>query len=287
MLLNGLSKLALDYDLLLCDIWGVVHNGVAAYQPACEALKRFRAQGKIVFLLSNAPRPSTRVPEQLTALGVDPDQICDAIVTSGDVAQNLMREKKFGTKSYHIGPDRDLPLYDGHDTSRETDPATADFVLCSGLYDDTSETPEDYRELLQNIKAHALPMLCANPDRVVQRGENRIYCAGAIAQAYQALGGEVIYTGKPHQVIYKRALEMAQNLTGKNSARLRCLGIGDGPNTDILGANRAGIDVIFVTGGICADQFSDDPEDPDPGKIKQFLKEEKLAALAAMSRLVW
>jgi len=245
----GLSALADRYDLLLCDIWGVVHNGVAAHMAACEALQRFRAAGGRVVLVSNAPRPSPEIELQLASLGV-PVDVRDAIVTSGDVTLSLMRERA-GLAPYHLGPARDLALF----SSAALHPAPlpgADYVVCTGLVDDDTETPDDYADLLAEFRRRDMPMICANPDLIVERGERTVYCAGALADRYHEAGGEVIYAGKPHRPIYETARALAEARHGRAIAIDRVLAIGDAIRTDVTGAHGFGVDALFVTAGIHA-----------------------------------
>ena len=198
------ATLAGDYDVALCDVWGVVHNGVVAAPEACDALTRFRERGGTVVLITNAPRPGERVARTiLDRLGV-PSAAYDGIISSGDVTRALIAARA-GARVFHIGPERDLPLFDGLD-SPMAPLERADYVVCSGLLDDTVETPRDYEELVARMHARALPMICANPDVVVERGDKLVYCAGAIADLYAAAGGDVVYAGKPYRPIYEQAL---------------------------------------------------------------------------------
>ena len=201
------ATLAGDYDVVLCDVWGVVHNGVAAAADAGDALARFRARGGTVVLITNAPRPGERVARlTLDRLGV-PRAAYDGIVSSGDVTRALIAARA-GARVFHIGPERDLALFEGLDAPKAA-LEHADYVVCTGLYDDTVETPHDYRDVIARMRARSLPMICANPDEVVERGDKLVYCAGAIADPYAAAGGEVIYAGKPYRPIYDQALAIA------------------------------------------------------------------------------
>jgi len=243
----GLSALAECYDLLLCDIWGVVHNGREAFPAACQALARFRAEGGEVVLISNSPRPRAGVVAQLAALGV-PREAISEVVTSGDATRKLLATRAPGP-AWKIGPDRDDPIYEGLglEFSGLED---AVFIACTGPFDDDIETPEDYRERFVEGARRGLPMICANPDIVVQRGDKLIYCGGALAQLYEALEGQVAMAGKPHAAIYELALAEAATLTGRSVDRRRVLCIGDGPRTDLRGANAQGLDALFIAGGI-------------------------------------
>src|SRR5215470_4955860 len=206
------ATLAPRYDVLLCDVWGVVHNGVAATAESCVALVEFRSQGGTVVLITNAPRPGDVVQAFIDNLRV-PRAAYDAIVSSGDVTRSLVAERA-GTRVFHVGPERDLPIFEGLDV--ELAPIErADFAVCSGLYDDTRETPQDYVKLIDAMQARKLTMICANPDVVVERGDHLVYCAGAIADLYAYAGGNVIYSGKPYRPIYEQAIARAQALRGQ------------------------------------------------------------------------
>jgi HAD superfamily hydrolase (TIGR01459 family) len=238
--------LALDFSkrfpVWLCDIWGVVHNGEAPIASAVQALQKHRARGSKVVLISNAPRPASSVLLHLNAMGI-PKDISDAIVTSGDVTRNLMvQHGKAGL--YHLGPEIDLPLFKGLDVAR-VDLAKAGAVVCTGLFDELNETAKDYLPLLAEMKQRNLQMICANPDKVVRKGDLLLPCAGALAFEYQAMGGEVLMAGKPFAPIYDVALQLAGN-----SDLSKVLAIGDGPETDVKGAALNGLACLFVTGGI-------------------------------------
>jgi len=248
-LLDRFSTVAARYDVVLCDIWGVVHNGIAPYVQACDALMHYRATGGTVILITNAPRPSPWVVRQLDQLGVPADTY-DDVMTSGDLTRDVVADRKGGAV-FHIGPRRDISIFDGLDV-RFTPVEAAEYVVCSGLFDDTTETPENYRDLMATMRGRGLFMLCANPDLVVERGAERVYCAGAIADLYGALGGDVLYAGKPHRPIYDAALAKAAAARGIAIAPGRTLAIGDSLRTDMCGAQALGIDGLFVSGGIHA-----------------------------------
>lgn len=245
--IEGLGAIAAGYDLLICDVWGVVHNGVRAWPLACEALQRFRAGGGSVILLTNAPRPNTAVTVQLEQLAVPPDTR-DAIVTSGDLARDALIAAE-ARAVFHLGPARDLGIFEGLDVKR-VPPEEADIVLNTGLFDDETETPEDYDELIATMRSRGLHMICANPDLVVERGDQMIYCAGAIAERYQEAGGEVIWAGKPRMPVYERVFAMAHELRGEPVPPSRALAIGDAMRTDIAGGVAAGADILFIASGI-------------------------------------
>ena len=250
--ISGLSEIAGDYPFILCDVWGVVHNGVHAYRAAAEALSRYRGEGGRVLLITNAPRPKHVVVGQLDRFGVDRDAY-DDIITSGDVARSFLATRP-EARVFHLGPERDLPIYEGLPITLvgEDD---ADLISCTGLFDDTSETPEDYDDRLSRFVAHNVPMLCANPDKVVERGDQLVWCAGAIADRYEALGGRTIIIGKPHAPIYTAALRRLGEIAGSDISKDAVLAIGDGVTTDLRGAFDQSIDVLFVTDGIHAGEF--------------------------------
>jgi len=246
------ATLASRYDVLLCDVWGVVHNGVTATVESCAALMRFRSQGGTVVLITNAPRPGEFVQGFIDKLDV-PRQAYDTIVSSGDVTRALVAERA-GERVFHVGPERDVPIFEGLDV--EVVPIErADFVVCSGLYDDTRETPQDYVKLIDEMRTRKLAMICANPDVVVERGDHLVYCAGAIADLYAHAGGQVIYAGKPYRPIYEQALARAQALRGHAVDHARVLAIGDSVRTDLKGAAAFNIDSLFVTAGIHAQEL--------------------------------
>lgn len=276
-LIDSLSELASDYDALICDIWGVVHNGHAPFFEACAALKRFRdARGPVV-LLTNAPRTAASVQAQFHALGV-PDDCYDAIVTSGEAARADLAERcsfPHGVPLYYIGPERDASLFAGLKV-RRAPIGEAKVALCTGLIDDLVETPADYTDMLAAMVARKLPMICANPDLKVHRGSQLCWCAGALARDYEAIGGEVVYYGKPHLPIYDLARSAARG------AR-RILAIGDGLVTDIRGANRAGLDALFIADGIHGEEV----EPYTSEHLEALFASEGVHALAAARGLKW
>jgi len=246
-ILSSIAELSCTCDAWIVDIWGVMHNGVRAFSAAGEACRRFRRGGGIVVLLSNAPRPFRAVVHQLAALGVDPESY-DGGLTSGDVTRGLL-EAWSGRSLLHIGPERDKGLFEGL-AARLTTPDAAEAIVCSGLWDDTCETPANYEALFEAFAARRLPMLCANPDLVVERGNKLVYCAGALAALYAEKGGEVIYAGKPHLPIYDYTFAALERLAGSTLARERILAIGDGIDTDLLGAHRAGLRSVFIASAV-------------------------------------
>jgi len=276
LILSHFAAIASDYDALICDVWGVVHNGQTAHLPACEALKKFRAAQGAVVLVSNAPRPVRDLKVQFARYGV-PEDCYDAIVTSGAAAHDDLarRVAKGPVHMFHLGPERDRGVFDDLAVACVPE-ADADIVLCTGLFDDDTETPETYRAQLTDMKSRGLTMLCANPDLVVQRGGKLVYCAGALAKLYEELGGTVIYYGKPHQPIYDIALAASRKPK-------RPLAIGDALLTDLKGANGAGIDALFIGEGIHAAEI----EPFDAETLGRLFAKTGVQARAAMRALVW
>jgi HAD superfamily hydrolase (TIGR01459 family) len=255
-----------DVDVLLSDIWGVVHNGLVAFPEACEALHRFREQGGTVILITNAPRPADSVQRQLRKLGVA-DDIYDAIVSSGDLTRHFVADH-LGQKMFWLGPERDNSIYRGLDPVLAP-LEQADYIVCTGLFDDETESAETYRAMMLQARERKLTLVCANPDIVVERGDRLIYCAGAIAELYLELGGEVIFYGKPHRPIYQRAIALAAERRGRAVQLGRVLAIGDSVRTDLAGAHGFGIDCLFVTRGIHAEEF-EGIDQLDPASVKEL-----------------
>ena len=281
----GIAPLVSGRDLILCDVWGVVHNGAAPYPEAVDALQRVRDAGKTVILISNAPRPGVVVADQIAAIGV-PADCYDGVVTSGDVTRNVLATQP-GTSLYHLGPARDFPNYEGLDLAL-VGIEDAELIVCTGLFDDTQETPDDYAELLQYARSRNLPMLCANPDIVVERGDRLIWCAGALAESYASIGGDVLYAGKPYDAIYDTALAFAGKCRGGQIAPEHVLAIGDGVRTDLAGAARRGFDCLFVMGGIHAADFDAASEnEPDSGRYARVFAEADAWPAAITWRLAW
>jgi HAD superfamily hydrolase (TIGR01459 family) len=276
------SPLARNYDVLLCDVWGVVHNGIAVFTQAADALARFRTGGGTVILITNAPYPADAVQRFLDRLGVRRDAY-DAITSSGDVTRTIVAARG-AQEVFHLGPPRDLSIFAGLNVTFAP-VESADYVVCSGLVDDKTDTPEDYREMLAFMRRRSLFMVCANPDVFVERGDTLIYCAGALADAYVALGGEVLYCGKPHAPIYEAAVNNAAAFVsgGEVPPLARVLAIGDSIRTDLKGAAAFGIDCLFVVSGLHAKQF----EAPDLAAVKVMLTAAGAAPKAITRRLMW
>ncbi|WP_246232653.1 TIGR01459 family HAD-type hydrolase [Aurantimonas aggregata] len=272
--IDSLGDVTGGYDAIFCDVWGVVHDGLTKKRPAEAALAAARQAGLKVVLLTNAPRPAAAVAAQLDTLDFSRDAY-DAIVTSGDATVALLDE--LGGPIFHVGPARDFDLFEGTGLEK-VDEADAHAVVTTGLFDDDTETPADYADMLARLAARSLPMVCANPDIVVNRGDRLVFCAGALGRDYAALGGTVRLAGKPHQPIYDLAARVIGGID-----RSRILAIGDGLMTDIAGANRFGIDVLLITEGIHGAELGG----PDAAShtIAAMLAEKGLAANYLMADL--
>ncbi|CAN5596873.1 TIGR01459 family HAD-type hydrolase [soil metagenome] len=281
---SGLSALTDRYDVLLCDVWGVIHNGVESYPQACQALVNWRAHHGPVILISNSPRPSAAVVEQLDRLGV-PREAWSAFVTSGDATRTLLAARAPGP-AWIVGPERDFTLYEGLGLD-SAGPDDAAFVAVTGMVDDENEAPSDYLDRLAIAAARGLTLICANPDRVVQRGDRLIYCGGALADLYETLGGPVLMAGKPYAPIYDLALAEAEALRGGPVDRARVLCIGDGVITDVKGAHDQQLACLFIAKGIHGEAAIGADGQLDPAKVAGLLAAENLGATHAMGDLVW
>ncbi|SFL73925.1 TIGR01459 family HAD-type hydrolase [Methylobacterium pseudosasicola] len=286
--LDGLAQVAERYDLLLCDVWGVLHDGQKAHVPAGEALIRFRnlpgPRPRRVVLVSNAPRPGDGVGRILDRFGV-PREAYDAILTSGDLTRELIAGRP-GARIRHLGPERDLGIFKDLDLSLVAE-EEADLVVCTGLFDDRSETADDYRAELMRLAARGLTMICANPDLVVESGNRLIPCAGLLAAAYAELGGTVIYAGKPHRPVYEAALAKGAELTGAPVDPARVMAIGDAIRTDIAGARGFGIASLLVARGIHAEELGVSAEHHRLGDVAEWLGRQVVHPDAVIERLVW
>jgi HAD superfamily hydrolase (TIGR01459 family) len=292
--LSGFSEIADRYDVVLSDIWGVVHNGREHFPQACAALRRFREQGGVVVLVTNAPRPFPPILEQLNMLGA-PRDCFDEVVTSGDVTLNFVAAH--GQKPvYHIGPPRDLTFFSIMEQQIGHRPPSvgleeAEYVLCTGLFDD-EHSPDHYMPELEKMRARNMEFICANPDLVVHVGDHMLWCAGAVAERYEQMGGKVLQAGKPFAPIYDRALELA---AGRRNSRVdisRVVAIGDAIRTDVKGAIDRGLDAVFVTSGIHRDELHPHAQPGAPGQMdidamRRITSEANVRPIAAMSTLVW
>lgn len=284
-LINNLTDISSRYDAVFCDLWGCLHNGVTPFPEAVAALQSFRASGGVVILLTNAGRPSPAVIRQLDNMAV-PHDVYDAVVSSGDASQIAMNTGLAGEKVFHLGPEKDNGFFDQLADGTPINNITrvpleqAEGIICTGLVEDRSETPENYRAALLYAKNNGLKLLCTNPDIVVDLGETRIYCAGALAALYTEMGGESLYFGKPHPPIYDLARRRLSAFKPVRDDRILC--IGDGINTDIQGGLSDGFDTLFITGGLAADQFGDNVNAPDPSKLQAYFEANKLSPTAAI-----
>ena len=275
-IIESLDEIAASYDALYCDLWGCVHNGVEPFAEAVEALRRFRAGGGIVMLVTNAPRHRKSVAAQLGRIGV-PEDCYDDIATSGDSARAAMFTGAVGEKIYFIGEDHDqsffdpLKLIENPVTVTKVPLDEAEGIVCCGPFDPHAD-PDDMRSEFLYAKQKGLKLLCANPDIVVDRGERREWCAGKLAQIYSDMGGESLYFGKPHPPIYDLSRRRLVAL-GRDVPQSRILAVGDGIHTDIAGALGEDIDSLFITGGLAAAETGTQYQ-PDPEKLDVYLARE-------------
>ncbi|MBL9050661.1 MAG: TIGR01459 family HAD-type hydrolase [Tabrizicola sp.] len=292
-IIRSLADLTGRYDAVFCDLWGCLHNGQTPFPAAVAALQGFRATGGKVVLLTNAPRPKSFVISQLDAMGA-PRDAWDIVVTSGDAAQMGMLSGAVGRRVHHIGAAKDEPFFtdfaEDLATFAKTQPPIervalkdAEGIVCTGLADDLNETPEEYRPSLLLGKTLGLPMLCANPDIVVDYGDKRLHCAGALAQMYETMGGTALYFGKPHPPIYDLARRRLGEISGLSDPQILC--IGDGLRTDVQGGLAEGLDTLFVTGGLEAEHFGVDVENPEPGLLQDWIDARELSPSFAIGRL--
>jgi len=288
-IITRLAEISQPYDALFCDLWGCLHDGVAPFPAAVAALQGFRAGGGRVVLLTNAPRPSRFVVAGLTRMGV-PRDAWDVVVSSGDAAQDALFAGAVGRRVWHLGPEKDAGFFSEIPPEWAAAPpivrvplAEAEAIVCTGPFDEMTEVPEDYRARLLMAKTRGLPLLCANPDLVVDMGDRRIYCAGALAALYEGMGGTALYFGKPHPPIYDLAYRRLAALGGAGEGRV--LAIGDGIGTDVAGAAGEGIDALFITGGLAAAEFGPDPAHPDPALLDAWLARQMQAPGYAAARL--
>lgn len=285
-IIRSLAEIGTNYDVLFCDLWGCLHNGQEPWPEAIAALQGFRQGGGRVVLMTNAPRPWKYVAEQLDRMGV-PRDAWDLIVSSGDAAQDAMFAGAVGRRVWAIAQDKDEGFFNDIPEEWQDAPpiqrvplTEAEGIVCCGLFDDLTEVPEDYRTRLILSRERGLKLLCANPDVVVDLGDKRVYCAGALAEMYQDLGGEALYFGKPHPPIY----DLARRRLGIDD-NARILAVGDGIATDIPGAAGEGIDALFVTGGLAGSEFGPDVESPDPAMLAEWLAMRAEAPRYSIGRL--
>lgn len=278
-IVENLAEVGAQYDALFVDLWGCVHNGVTALPDAVTALQAYRKTGGKVILVTNSPRPRAGVEKQLVQFGV-PDDAWDDIATSGDSARSAMFRGVVGTKVWHLGPPNDakffepLHLLDNPIDVQRVELAEAEGIVCTGPFDPQAD-PEILRPQLLLAREAGLKLLCANPDIVVDRGDVREWCAGAVAALYTEMGGESLYFGKPHPPIYDLAQRRLSAL-GKDIADDRILAIGDGILTDIAGAMGENLDSLFITGGLAASE-TETTRQPDPAALVAYLTKEASA----------
>lgn len=285
-IIGNLSQIGSEYEALFCDLWGCLHNGKQPYPAAVSALQDYRRQGGRVCLMTNAPRPKQYVIAQLERMGV-PGDAWDLVVSSGDAAQDAMFAGAVGRKVWHIGTSKDDGFFDDIPADWTDAPTVsrvsleeAEGIVVTGPFDEENEVPEDYRSRLMQARERGLKLLCANPDVVVDMGETRIYCAGALAELYGDMGGESLYFGKPHPPIYERARRL---MDLGDSARV--LVVGDGIRTDVLGAQQEALDCLFVTGGLAAQAFGPDVENPDEELLREWLSAHQMTPKYSIGRL--
>ena len=271
--LAGLGQVADDYDAVFCDIWGVIHNGKEPFHQACDALERFRERGPVV-LITNAPNPSITIPESFRDIGV-PGEFYDAVVTAGDATIDALARRAPGP-AFKIGPERDDKLYAGLEMNF-SDLEDATFISCTGLYED-DEHPDDYTEILGKARERGIPMVCANPDMKVKVGDDVIWCGGALGKAYEEMGGEVIYAGKPHEPIYRLCRAWLDEVTGYVPPPERILCIGDNIFTDLIGAKQQNMDCLFIQDGLHGDMEN---------RFKALLGEHGITARYVAPNLRW
>ena len=284
-LIAGLAGLAPSYDLILSDVWGVLHNGLTAHAAAADALTRYRRGGGRVILISNAPRPGVDVTVQLDRIGV-PRTAYDAILTSGDLTRAAV-EERLDKPVHHLGPERDRAIFAGLPV-RFAPVESAEYVVCSGFDNDDDETVDDYREALARMRGRDLWMICANPDIVVERGDKLVPCAGALAVAYEAMGGEVYWAGKPHRPVYDKALALGARLLGVEEVPVaRVLAVGDAIRTDIAGAAALGIDSLLVARGIHAAELNLEHGPLAADAVRRWLAGQEARPNAVTELLAW
>jgi HAD superfamily hydrolase (TIGR01459 family) len=281
--MTSLADIAGEYDAILSDVWGVLHNGIEAHPSAVDALLRFRQSGGRVVLITNAPRPSPPIMEMLDRLKV-PRDAYDAMVSSGDVTRAMIAPYRGKTLHYVGPPAENDGLFEGFDITLGA-PEDAKAVIVTDL-DNDDQTPDDYNDRITVWLKHRLPMICANPDRVVEHGSQLIYCGGALADLYEARGGRIHMAGKPYRPIYDAALKAAEVAAGRPLDRGRILAIGDSVRTDAIGAANAGLDLLFVTGSIHAEEL-DAFGSPDPNAIRDLVAPSGARLKAFMPRLAW
>lgn len=285
VVIEGFAEWSRRFDVVLCDIWGVLHDGRTAHPGASDALTRYRERGGTVVLVSNAPRPGPAVVEMLDRQYRIPRSAWDGIVTSGDVTRSLLEEHR-DRPYYWLGPARDAGLFDDL-AVRQVGLEEAELIVCTGLLHDERETPEDYRDLLDRALARKLPMICANPDLIVERGDELVYCAGAVAELYAEMGGEVVMAGKPFPAIYAAAIGVAEGIRRQAVAPRQVVAIGDALRTDIAGAVQLGCASLFVARGIHTRDLGLAENKVAVADLHRLLSGQPLVPTATIDKLIW
>ena len=265
--LNNLSEVCGLYDAFIVDLWGVMHNGINLNSGAIEAIENLNKYKKRITFLSNAPRPNESVIKFLRKLKMD-EKYFKYVLTSGEAAAKSLREGKFGIKFFHLGPERDMPMFTGLEKNKSSI-EKSDFILCTGLFDEHEDDLNYYKELLKDYTSKKI--VCTNPDLIVHRGSKEELCAGSVAEVFKSLGGKVVYFGKPYKEVYDLCLK-------KNE---RTLVIGDNLNTDIKGANNLNLDSLFITGGVHRSEFKND------GELENLLNRYKVKVKYFQKNLNW
>ena len=280
--LDGFAAIAADYDGFVCDLWGVIHDGVNPLAGAPDCLRHIEAAGKRVVLLTNAPRRADAIIKQLRKMEIG-DALYDGVMSSGEAVHVMLRDRpdawyrSIGTRMFYIGPERDLAVVDGLDITQVDDPADATFVLNAGpdhLVDPAEAAAWD--PVLARCAEHGLPMICANPDLEVIRGGVRVLCAGTLAVRYQEMGCDARMLGKPDPAIYGPVLDIL------GLPKSRVLAVGDALRTDIAGAAASGLDSCWVLGGLHGDALAGDHE-----AVERAAAASGLAPVAVIPSFIW
>jgi HAD superfamily hydrolase (TIGR01459 family) len=287
---SGLHEIVGRYDAIFCDVWGVLIDGKKHFPAAARALTHFRESGGAVILVTNASRPDAEVRRQLLGLGL-PADCFDDLVSAGELTLREIVARK-GQACYHLGPPRDNGLFEEAGRRlgaplKMAGPQDADFVVCTGLFEERAEIPQDYDERLAALKARDLTMLCANPDIVVAIGDDIVYCAGALAERYEAMGGKTLMFGKPHAPVYAAAMERLAALRGAPTEKSRILAIGDGAFTDLAGAGRAGLDCLFVTDGVHVEELRPNGAGVDSAALARLIERSGARPVALAREVFW
>ena len=273
--LKGISEISDKFDVYFIDLWGVIHNGVQCYPEALKVLEKLKEQNKKIVLISNAPRPSAVVKVFLETIGLE-SSCYDFLVTSGDITREYISLNSSKKNFYHLGPTRDIDLFKDLNVTL-TSKEECEEIICTGLVSDEEEKLQDYKILLDFFLNKKIPLICANPDEVVARGEKIVFCAGALANQYKQEGGMVRYFGKPYSDIYSFALKKVRaHKDFKDKKEINTLVIGDNIKTDIKGANLFNLDSVLILNGIYKDFFRDGTVNFDQLKDSVNLKDVKI-----------